>query len=62
MIGELIREGSLSDARLRDQLLTLLIAGLETTATELGWAWSSVSRGIPSRARWLARRPRGARR
>lgn len=44
VIGELIREGSLSDADLRDQLLTLLIAGLETTATELAWAWCLLMR------------------
>jgi cytochrome P450 len=44
VIGELIREGSLSDASLRDQLLTLLIAGLETTATELSWAWCLLMR------------------
>lgn len=44
VIGELIRDGSLSDADLRDQLLTLLIAGLETTATELAWAWCLLMR------------------
>jgi cytochrome P450 family 135 len=50
VIGELIREGSLSDASLRDQLLTLLIAGLETTATELGWAWCLLMRHPISRS------------
>lgn len=50
VIGELIREGSLSDASLRDQLLTLLIAGLETTATELGWAWCLLTRHPISRS------------
>lgn len=44
VIGELVREGSLDDATLRDQLLTLLVAGLETTATELGWAWCLLAR------------------
>jgi len=44
VIGELIREGSLSDTVIRDQLLTLLIAGLETTATELSWAWCLLMR------------------
>ncbi len=44
VIGELIREGSLADDVIRDQLLTLLIAGLETTATELSWAWCLLMR------------------
>lgn len=44
VIGELIREGSLDDTSLRDQLLTLLVAGLETTATELSWAWCLLMR------------------
>ena len=44
VIGELIREGSLPDPVIRDQLLTLLIAGLETTATELSWAWCLLMR------------------
>lgn len=44
VIGELIREGSLPDPVIRDQLLTLLIAGLETTATELSWAFCLLMR------------------
>lgn len=44
VIGALVREGSLPDAVIRDQLLTLLVAGLETTATELSWAWCLLMR------------------
>jgi cytochrome P450 len=31
---------SMSDRELRDQLITLLVAGHDTTATGLSWAWS----------------------
>ncbi|TNC25410.1 cytochrome P450 [Amycolatopsis alkalitolerans] len=34
----------LSDAELRDQLITLLLAGHETTATSLAWAFHELSR------------------
>ncbi|MGH7910989.1 MAG: cytochrome P450, partial [Candidatus Dormibacteraceae bacterium] len=44
VIGELVREGSLGDTDLSDQLLTLLVAGLETTATELAWAFCLLAR------------------
>ena len=37
-------EGSLSDTELRDQLVTLLLAGHETTATGLAWALHEVGR------------------
>ncbi len=36
--------GGLSDAELRDQLVTLLLAGHETTATGLAWALHELSR------------------
>lgn len=39
LVGELLREGSLDPGTLRDQLLTMLVAGLETTATELSWCF-----------------------
>jgi hypothetical protein len=39
LLGELLREGSLDPGTLRDQLLTMLVAGLETTATELSWCF-----------------------
>jgi cytochrome P450 len=34
----------LTDAELRDQLVTLLLAGHETTATTLAWAWHDLAR------------------
>ena len=39
----------MTDAELRDELMTLLVAGHETTASELAWAFER-----------LAREPRGA--
>ncbi len=44
----------LTDAELRDQLLTLLVAGHETTATGLSWAVERLSRTPAVRARLLA--------
>ena len=40
----------MSDAELRDQLMTLLLAGHETTATALAWAFELLFRH-PGRAR-----------
>ncbi|WP_236793089.1 cytochrome P450 [Amycolatopsis sp. GM8] len=37
-------EDRLTDAELRDQLITLLLAGHETTATSLAWAFHELSR------------------
>jgi cytochrome P450 len=37
-------DDSLSDAELRDQLVTLLLAGHETTATALAWSFHELSR------------------
>ena len=48
----------LDDAEMRDQLMTLLVAGHETTATGLAWAFDALFR-TPARARAPAR---GARR
>jgi cytochrome P450 len=42
---------ALSDAELRDQLLTLLVAGHETTATGLAWAVERLSRTPGAHAR-----------
>ena len=55
------RDGEpLTDRELRDQLVTLLFAGHETTATTIGWASSGSS--APGRARARSRgRPRGRR-
>ena len=49
----------LADAELRDQLVTLLLAGHETTATALSWALYEVGRS-PEQLR-RARKPRPAR-
>ena len=70
VLSRLIREGEetgdrLSDIELRDQLVTLLLAGHETTATALAWALYELGRAPgadaahPGRGR---RRRRGRRR
>ena len=48
----------MSDAEIRDELLTLLVAGHETTATALSWAIERL-RPPPGEARAPARRGRG---
>lgn len=40
----LVRTGGMSDKELRDQLITLLVAGHDTTATGLSWALERLSR------------------
>ncbi|MGQ9351468.1 cytochrome P450 [Mycolicibacterium gilvum] len=40
----LVRTGGMSDRELRDQLITLLVAGHDTTATGLSWALERLSR------------------
>ncbi|RZQ63699.1 cytochrome P450 [Amycolatopsis suaedae] len=42
---------ALTDAELRDQLITLLLAGHETTATALGWAFHELARDPVTLAR-----------
>jgi cytochrome P450 len=37
-LAMLVRSGEMTDAELRDQLMTLLVAGHDTTATGLSWA------------------------
>jgi cytochrome P450 len=49
VLSRLLRTGGsgqdgLTDAELRDQLVTLLLAGHETTATTLAWAWHDLAR------------------
>jgi cytochrome P450 len=44
VLSRLLRGGGLSDAELRDQLVTLLLAGHETTATALGWTMHELAR------------------
>jgi cytochrome P450 len=59
VLSRLIRQGDgsddprdrLSDTELRDQLVTLLLAGHETTATALAWALYEVGRDPELRAR-----------
>jgi len=44
----------LSDERLRDEAVTMLVAGHETTATSLTWAWSLLSDNPEAEARFSA--------
>ena len=48
----------MTDEELRDELMTLLVAGHETTATALAWAFDLLLRH-PARARAPDRRGRG---
>ena len=43
----------MSDAELRDELMTLLVAGHETTATELSWAFERLLRNPGALARLI---------
>ncbi|SFQ56125.1 Cytochrome P450 [Amycolatopsis arida] len=49
--GESESSAGLSDAELRDQLVTLLLAGHETTATALAWAFHDLARDPDRQAR-----------
>lgn len=44
VLSRLLADGSFPDAQLRDQLVTLLLAGHETTATALAWTMSELAR------------------
>jgi cytochrome P450 len=44
ILSMLLAHGEMSDAALRDELITLLVAGHETTATALAWALERLSR------------------
>ena len=46
---------ALTDEELRDELMTLLVAGHETTATSLAWAFELLLRHRPQLARLQAR-------
>ena len=49
----------MSDRELRDELITLLTAGHETSATGLAWAFERLLRNPDAmRSRWLRGRPR----
>lgn len=43
-LAMMIRAGDMTDAQLRDQLMTLLVAGHDTTATSLSWALERLTR------------------
>jgi cytochrome P450 len=44
ILSLLVQHSSLSDAQLRDEVMTLLVAGHETTATALAWAFERLVR------------------
>jgi cytochrome P450 len=44
VLSQLIRAGEIDDAELRDQIVTLLMAGHETTTTGLAWAFERLLR------------------
>ena len=60
MLAEFEDGGEMSDKELRDQLMTLLLAGHETTATALAWTFDLLLRH-PARAGAAARLARGGR-
>lgn len=43
-LAMMIRAGDMTDVQLRDQLMTLLVAGHDTTATSLSWALERLTR------------------
>lgn len=43
-LAMMIRTGDMTDSQLRDQLMTLLVAGHDTTATSLSWALERLTR------------------
>jgi cytochrome P450 len=49
ILSLLVASTDLSDQQLRDELLTLLVAGHETTATGLAWALERLARHPPAR-------------
>jgi cytochrome P450 len=51
VLSQLVRAGELSDEELRDQIITLLLAGHETTTTGLAWAFERLLRHPDALAR-----------
>ncbi len=53
VLSQLVRAGDFDDEELRDQIMTLLLAGHETTATGLAWAFERMVRNpqVMERAR-----------
>ena len=44
MLSQLVRAGEIDDEELRDQIMTLLLAGHETTTTGLAWTFERLLR------------------
>lgn len=44
----------MTDEQLRDEVMTIFIAGHETTATALSWTWSELSKNVAVRERFFA--------
>jgi cytochrome P450 len=44
--------GGMSDRQLRDEVMTLLLAGHETTSNALTWTWYLLSQNAEAEARW----------
>jgi cytochrome P450 len=51
VLSQLVRAGEFDDEELRDQIMTLLLAGHETTATGLAWAFERLLRHPQALAR-----------
>jgi cytochrome P450 family 135 len=51
VLSQLVRAGELDDDELRDQIITLLMAGHETTTTGLAWAFERLLRNPDALAR-----------
>jgi cytochrome P450 len=51
VLSQLVRAGETDDEELRDQIMTLLLAGHETTTTGLAWAFERLLRNPASLAR-----------
>jgi cytochrome P450 len=57
ILSLLLATGGLSERDVRDELLTLLVAGHETTTAALAWAWEAVLRHEDARRALAARDP-----
>src|SRR3954454_16627702 len=57
ILSLLLQIEGLDDGDVRDELLTLLVAGYETTAAALAWAWAELLRAPAAMERLAAREP-----
>jgi cytochrome P450 len=57
ILSLLLQIEGLDDGDVRDELLTLLVAGHETTAAALAWAWAELLRAPAAMERLAAREP-----